>query len=286
MTSEVGQCLIVLMLLLNSDANPTESQSGDDMEAHTGPYLTDHDITNVTTQVGTHAYLPCKLTFSGQLQVKQLGNKSVSWVRVRDDHILSVDRMTFIADERFQSHYVESTSVWTLQIKYVQARDAGVYECQVSTEPKISAQVHLNVVVPRTELVGDAVRYVKAGSKVILRCLVRGALEPPSYIMWFFGIDQIYQDNKRGWKIQMEREFLDPEMGNHTTVGSLIINVARKRDSGNYTCSPSNSEALTIMVHVINGEYSASAITSASSRGKYSDLIAAAIIISVAMLKT
>ncbi|XP_059621727.1 zwei Ig domain protein zig-8-like isoform X2 [Phlebotomus argentipes] len=275
MLSEVGQCLIVLMLLFNTDANPTESQM--DVEAHTGPYLSDHDITNVTTQVGTHAYLPCKM--------KQLGNKSVSWVRVRDDHILSVDRMTFIADERFQSHYVESTSVWTLQIKYVQARDAGVYECQVSTEPKISAQVHLNVVVPRTELVGDAVRYVKAGSKVILRCLVRGALEPPSYIMWFFGIQQIYQDNKRGWKIQMEREFLDPEMGNHTTVGSLIINVARKRDSGNYTCSPSNSEALTIMVHVINGEYSASAITSASST-KYSDLIASAVIISVAMFKT
>uniref|UniRef100_A0A1B0CZW6 Uncharacterized protein n=1 Tax=Phlebotomus papatasi TaxID=29031 RepID=A0A1B0CZW6_PHLPP len=154
------------------NANPTESRPGDEVEAHTGPYLSDHEITNVTTQVGTHAYLPCKvsiavegwtkrlqkfprgtcvslatqLTLPGQLQVKQLGNKSVSWVRVRDDHILSVDRMTFIADERFQSHYVESTSVWTLQIKYVQARDAGVYECQVSTEPKISAQVHLNVV--------------------------------------------------------------------------------------------------------------------------------------------
>lgn len=33
-----------------------------------------------------------------------------------------------------------------LQIKYVQARDAGVYECQVSTEPKVSAKVHLHVV--------------------------------------------------------------------------------------------------------------------------------------------
>lgn len=78
--------------------------------------------------------------------------------------------MTFIADERFQSFYVENTGLWTLQIKYVQvsfpffarfyylaciimmtfvqhqARDAGLYECQVSTEPKVSARVHLHVV--------------------------------------------------------------------------------------------------------------------------------------------
>ena len=54
--------------------------------------------------------------------------------------------MTFIADERFQSFYIESNGVWTLQIKYVQARDAGIYECQVSTEPKVSARVHLHVV--------------------------------------------------------------------------------------------------------------------------------------------
>lgn len=49
-----------------------------------GPYLDGSGVSNVTTQIGTHAYLPCK--------VKQLGNKSVSWVRVRDDHILTVDR--------------------------------------------------------------------------------------------------------------------------------------------------------------------------------------------------
>lgn len=54
--------------------------------------------------------------------------------------------MTFIADDRFQAFYVESAGVWTLQIKYVQGRDAGLYECQVSTEPKISARVDLQVV--------------------------------------------------------------------------------------------------------------------------------------------
>lgn len=30
--------------------------------------------------------------FSFPLQVKQLGNKSVSWIRLRDGHILTVDR--------------------------------------------------------------------------------------------------------------------------------------------------------------------------------------------------
>ena len=35
---------------------------------------------------------------------------------------------------------------WILQIKYVQPRDAGVYECQVSTEPRISQDFHLSVV--------------------------------------------------------------------------------------------------------------------------------------------
>lgn len=61
---------------------------------YTGPYFDTNISTNITTQLGTHAYLPCK--------VKQLGNKSVSWIRRRDAHILTVDRYTFIADERFQ----------------------------------------------------------------------------------------------------------------------------------------------------------------------------------------
>ncbi|KAJ8966424.1 hypothetical protein NQ317_001046 [Molorchus minor] len=42
--------------------------------------------------------------------------------------------------------FVEATDTWTLQVKYVQARDAGQYECQVSTEPKMSHFITLNVV--------------------------------------------------------------------------------------------------------------------------------------------
>lgn len=59
------------------------------------------------------------------------------------------------------------------------------------------------IAVPKTELVGDADRYVKAGSLVILRCLVHGALEPPSYIIWYHGRQQLLPDNRRGFKMQM-----------------------------------------------------------------------------------
>jgi len=40
----------------------------------------------------------------------------------------------------------EKSENWTLQIKYPQERDAGVYECQVNTEPKISMAFHLTVI--------------------------------------------------------------------------------------------------------------------------------------------
>ena len=70
----------------------------------------------------------------------------VSWIRSRDSHIVSVDGLTFIADERFHVFHDPATGSWTLQIKFVQARDAGTYECQVSSEPTMSTFVHLTVV--------------------------------------------------------------------------------------------------------------------------------------------
>jgi hypothetical protein len=38
---------------------------------------------------------------------------------------------TYTNDERFQVLHGEGSDDWTLQIKYVQKRDNGTYECQV-----------------------------------------------------------------------------------------------------------------------------------------------------------
>lgn len=57
----------------------------------------------------------------------------VSWVRRRDWHILTSGVFTYTNDERFQVAHTEGADDWTLQIKYVQKRDNGTYECQVGT---------------------------------------------------------------------------------------------------------------------------------------------------------
>lgn len=55
----------------------------------------------------------------------------VSWIRRRDFHVLTSSTFTYTNDERFQVLHPEGSDDWTLQIKYVQERDNGTYECQV-----------------------------------------------------------------------------------------------------------------------------------------------------------
>ncbi|CAH0399624.1 unnamed protein product [Chilo suppressalis] len=191
---------------------------------------------------------PFKKAFVPAVKVRQLSNKSVSWIRRRDAHILTVDRFTFIADERFQAFLVEATDTWTLQVKYVQARDAGVYECQVGTEPKMSHFVQLNVVVPKIEIVGESDMYVKAGTTVSLKCVITQALEEPAYIFWYHNDERVLNYDKSLVEIRMERVAPD------TTVGNLIIYSPRREDSGNYSCSPSNLDSASVVLHVLSGK--------------------------------
>lgn len=93
----------------------------------------------------------------------------------RDIHILTVGTYTYTTDQRFQTAYHRQTNEWTMQIKWAQKRDAGMYgwyppsvilallrihlsikthffsltlisECQISTIPIKSFSVRLNVV--------------------------------------------------------------------------------------------------------------------------------------------
>lgn len=76
--------------------------------------------------------------------------------------------------------------------------------------------------VPRTELIGEPDRYVKVGSTVALHCVVRGALEPPSYIIWYHDAHQLLSENQQKWKIKLDRGMPDSD-GDIPNVVSLLF---------------------------------------------------------------
>lgn len=69
----------------------------------------------------------------------------VSWMRRRDLHILTSSIHAYTGDDRFSVKHPEPSNEWTLKIEFVQQRDAGVYECQVNTDPKMNLAFELKV---------------------------------------------------------------------------------------------------------------------------------------------
>ena len=61
-------------------------------------------------------------------------------------HILTVGEYTYTTDERFKTRHNRDTDEWVLVIKYVQERDAGIYECQIPSSVPRSYPVNLNIV--------------------------------------------------------------------------------------------------------------------------------------------
>ncbi|XP_006607692.1 cell adhesion molecule 2-like isoform X1 [Apis dorsata] len=202
--------------------------------------------TNVTALIGKTAYLTCR--------VRNLGDKSVSWVRYRDIHILTAGAYTYTSDQRFQALHRQNTgqnsewSEWTLCIKWAQKRDQGLYECQISTIPVKSHQFYLNVVIPTATILGGPDLYVGAGSTINLTCAIHFSSEPPAYIFWYYNEHVLSYDSPRGGVSVIT------EKGGDVTTSWLLIQTAQPSDSGEYSCKPSNANTASIKVHVLNGE--------------------------------
>ncbi|XP_016905429.1 uncharacterized protein LOC107993497 isoform X5 [Apis cerana] len=160
--------------------NNVHQNSLDDSSTQYGPYFDMSNSKNVTTILGKTTYLNCR--------VKNLGNKTmtlqVSWVRHRDVHLLTIGRYTYTNDQRFRPIHNAQTDDWTLEIKYPQLRDSGYYECQVSTTPHMSHIVYLDVIEPKTEILGAPDLYINRGSTINLTCVVLLSPEPPAFIFW------------------------------------------------------------------------------------------------------
>jgi len=122
-----------------SDGN-NNVESGESV--FTDPYFDlDHSV-NVTAVLGKTALLNCR--------VKNIGNKTVSWLRDIDTHLLTIGRLTYTSDLRFKAIHKLYSEDYLLQIKPTTHRDSGKYACQISTTPPNSHIVTLTIAEPKT----------------------------------------------------------------------------------------------------------------------------------------
>ncbi|XP_045600804.1 fibroblast growth factor receptor 1 [Procambarus clarkii] len=217
-----------------------------------GPHFAPDTPTCVTAAVGAPAHVPCK--------ARNLGSKSVSWIRHRDLHVLTVSSFTFTNDERFSAHRDPATGDWVLVLRRPLPSDSGFYECSISTKPVTTISVKLDVVVPTAELLGDGEVYLDRGSTLNLTCVVHFSPTPPEFILWYHRDKLVNYGSREGREIKVATVHKGD-----TTRSSLLVHNATVWDSGRYSCKPSNAQKISIDVHVLKSETPAAMQTTTSS---------------------
>lgn len=215
-----------------------------------GPHIMEDSPKHVLAAVGSPALVPCK--------TRSIGSKSVSWIRHRDLHVLTVGSFTFTNDARFSAHREQSTGDWVLVLRNPEPSDSGLYECSISTKPVTAITVKLQVVVPTVELLGGGAVYLDRGSTLNLTCMVHFSPTPPDFILWYHR-DKLVNYGQPGRSISVKTDHFED-----TTRSSLLVENATTWDSGVYSCKPSNAKRASIKVHVLTSETPAAMQTTTS----------------------
>ncbi|KAL5275995.1 hypothetical protein ACFFRR_001676 [Megaselia abdita] len=285
----IFSCSILLLYILSinnmgidaasasKSSEPTETKNSWSLNGHVAsnsmndkPYFDETNTKNVTAIAENVAILKCR--------VKNKKNRTVSWMRKRDLHILTTNIYTYTGDQRFSVIHPPGSDDYDLRIKSTQLRDTGIYECQVNTEPKMNLAIHLQItdepihpnnkqVVPfyydikaaRAQILGNTEIHVKKDSTISLACSVNIHAQS---VIWYHGNKVIDFDSSRGG-ISLETE--KTESG---TTSRLLLTRATVRDSGNYTCAPKSAIPASASVHVLNDEHPAGLTTSIAANMK------------------
>ncbi|KAL7295137.1 hypothetical protein TKK_0011446 [Trichogramma kaykai] len=111
----------------------------------------------------------------------------------------------------------------------------------------LSHFVNLNIVTPEAFILGGEEHHVDVGSIINLVCIIEKSPTPPQYVFWYHNNRMINYDTTRG-SVTVQT---DPG----PTQSRLTIRQAVESDTGNYTCSASNTKPASIFVFVTEGKY-------------------------------
>ncbi|KAK3854385.1 hypothetical protein Pcinc_039131 [Petrolisthes cinctipes] len=151
----------------------------------------------------------------------------VSWVRLRDHHLITLGSHTYSNDDRFTVSHSPPFNLppgkgkeWTLYIKYAQERDSGWYECQLSAHPPMGILANLRVIQAVSEITGRPDLYAQEGSDVTLLCRLRNYTDPPTYVFWYhedqminYDADRQVRGKEKGTGVRREGDWYEERKG-------------------------------------------------------------------------
>lgn len=113
----------------------------------------------------------------------------------------------------------------------------------MSSHPARHNYVRLKITEAYSIIAGAPDLHVKQGSSLRLECQLMEATEKPLFVFWYRQGRMINYDAEPGVHVKL------------TASGSILtVTKTKLTHEGNYTCTPSNAKAASVMVHVIEGE--------------------------------
>ncbi|KAK8392593.1 hypothetical protein O3P69_014775 [Scylla paramamosain] len=243
--------LLLLLLLLRLSVCLEEREGEEGSGAEEQPHFLHDQLTlNVSVQLGSTAHLHCRLA--------GITEQSVSWYRKTGDEIqlITFDFQTYHNDDRFALNF-EQPNDWRLRIRFVQRRDEGSYQCQVSTHPPLIRTIHLQVVEASIQILDERgvelrEKFYREGSTIELQCLVADVPTATALqLAWYHHQHRLNYDDPRGGVS------LKTELRGSVARSWLRVTQAGRRDSGIYYCNVTNLAAASVTIHVVPDEYPA-----------------------------
>ncbi|XP_057372406.1 uncharacterized protein LOC130693293 [Daphnia carinata] len=250
------------------------------------PETIENGTTNhMTVLQGDTALLPCK--------AYSLGQRTVSWIRRRDWHIMSSGSHVYTADSRFSVLNRPGSPDWILMLKSPQLHDSGTYECQIAGgQGQVSHFIELLVWTPVASVVEGSEHHVEAESNIQLHCKLHpesknhsngndtdvntGVEEQQTKFpqltlptvgggglpfVWFHNGRPLIHGSKSSAGLGLVSVFLEGVSESDASkrdwmawTSRLVIQRADPADSGNYTCVPWRGKAVSVNVFVSQGD--------------------------------
>lgn len=215
------------------------------------PIFGGNNYTMVTT-TGHSVMLRCRY--------KHLNDKQISWIRMKDWHILTSNSFLYISDKRFKLVRNRQRYEWALEIANVTMSDNGTYQCQVAVgENMLSTFIHLYVKQPEVRIIGAREYTVLPGEPINITCFITQAVHPVQ-ISWFSNNRTLYSSppsliitTKRhvGNKhlAALDSHLMMPTVVNASS--SLVLPAITRAYTGVVTCR--SSDSLSDSVHLFVG---------------------------------